>query len=284
MKLGIYEQIFNQLFEKKLSSCDHNRFFIGERNIKREEVAKLLSMYLCHLFEQVLMDVVDIPSDSDDYDEEERNHAINKGIGLANTIIGKLVSDFRLDSNNLLSAQAKILTAVIDKTKSDYPDLAKRLEEMIPIKGLVNGELFTGKGIKMYSELQKEIRSANEIHLMVSFIKKRGLALLLPQLKEFTNRGGMLKVITTTYMKATDFEAIKLLGELKNTEIKITYDETSERLHAKAYIFLRETGFNTAYIGSSNLSEQALDSGAEWNVKVTQMEQPRMMKTITGGV
>ena len=282
MKLGIYEQIFNQLFEKKLSCCDHNRFFIGERNIKREEVAKLLSMYLCHIFEQVLMDVVDISSDSEDCDEEAKNCAVNKGIGLANTIISKLVSDFHLDSSNLLSAQAKILTAVIDKTKSDYPDLSKRLEEMIPIKGLVNGELFTGKGIKMYTELQKEIRSANEIHLMVSFIKKRGLALLLPQLKEFTNRGGVLKVITTTYMKATDFEAIKLLGELKNTEIKITYDETSERLHAKAYIFLRETGFNTAYIGSSNLSVQALDSGAEWNVKVTQMEQPRMMKTITG--
>ena len=282
MKLGIYEQIFNQLFEKKLSCCDHNRFFIGERNINREEVAKLLSMYLCHIFEQVLMDVVDISSDSEDCDEEAKKCAVNKGIGLANTIISKLVSDFHLDSSNLLSAQAKILTAVIDKTKSDYPDLSKRLEEMIPIKGLVNGELFTGKGIKMYSELQKEIRSANEIHLMVSFIKKRGLALLLPQLKEFTNRGGVLKVITTTYMKATDFEAIKLLGELKNTEIKITYDETSERLHAKAYIFLRETGFNTAYIGSSNLSVQALDSGAEWNVKVTQMEQPRMMKTITG--
>lgn len=282
MKLGIYEQIFNQLFEKKLSCCDQNRFFIGERNVKREEVAKLLSMYLCHIFEQVLMDVVDISSDSEDCDEVARNCAINKGIGLANSIISKLVSDFHLDSSNLLSAQAKILTAVIDKTKSDYPDLSKRLEEMIPIKGLVNGELFTGKGIKMYSELQKEIRSADEIHLMVSFIKKRGLSLLLPQLKEFTNRGGILKVITTTYMKATDFEAIKLLGELKNIEIKITYDETSERLHAKAYIFLRETGFNTAYIGSSNLSVQALDSGAEWNVKVTQMEQPRMMKTITG--
>lgn len=83
-------------------------------------------------------------------------------------------------------------------------------------------------------------------------------------------------------MKATDYEAIKQLAALKNTEIKITYDETSERLHAKAYIFLRETGFSTAYIGSSNMSEQALDSGAEWNVKVTQMEQPRMMKTIIG--
>lgn len=282
MELGIYEQIINKLFEKKLSICDHNRFYVGERKIKREEVSKILSMYLCHIFEQVLLDVVDITADTEESDEEVRNHAIDKGISLANAIISKLVNEFHLDSNNLISAQAKILTAVIDKTKSDYPDLSKRLEEMMPIKGLVNGELFTGKGIKMYSELQKEIRSANEIHLMVSFIKKRGLALILPQLREFTNRGGLLKVITTTYMKATDFEAIKQLGDLKNTEIKITYDETSERLHAKAYIFLRNTGFNTAYIGSSNLSEQALDTGAEWNVKVTQMEQPRMMKTIMG--
>lgn len=282
MELGIYEQILNKLFEKKLSICDNNRFYVGERKIKREEVSKILSMYLCHIFEQVLLDVVDVTADTEESDEEVRNHAIDKGISLANAIISKLVNEFHLDSNNLISAQAKILTAVIDKTKSDYPDLSKRLEEMMPIKGLINGELFTGKGIKMYSELQKEIRSANEIHLMVSFIKKRGLALILPQLREFTNRGGLLKVITTTYMKATDFEAIKQLGDLKNTEIKITYDETSERLHAKAYIFLRNTGFNTAYIGSSNLSEQALDTGAEWNVKVTQMEQPRMMKTIMG--
>ena len=134
--------------------------------------------------------------------------------------------------------------------------------------------------MKLYTELQKEIVSADEIRLMVSFIKKHGLALILPQLKEFTNRGGKLKIITTTYMQATDYEAVIQLVALKNTEIKITYDTTSERLHAKAYIFLRNTGFNTAYIGSSNISEQALDTGAEWNVKVTQMEQPRMMKTI----
>ena len=280
MKLGMYEQIVNKLFESKLSNCDHNRFYIGKRKIERNEVAKLLSMYLSNIFEQMLMDVVDITYDTEDNDEDAQNKSIDKGINLANAIISKLVSDFQLDSCNLLSAQAKILTAVIDKTQSDYPDLSKRLEEMMPIKGLVNGDLFTGKGIKMYTELQKEIRSADEIYLMVSFIKKRGLSLLLPQLKEFTNRGGELKVITTTYMKATDFDAIKQLAELRNTEIKITYDETSERLHAKAYIFMRETGFNTAYIGSSNISEQALDTGAEWNVKVTQMEQPRMIKTI----
>lgn len=281
MKLGIYEQIINKLFEEKIASVDRNRFFVGERAIDRKEVAKLLSMYLTGIFEQVLNDVVDYDDESDE-NEAQKDHSIQRGLDLANAIIRKLVSEFHLDSANLVSAQAKILTAVIDKTQSDYPDLAKRLEEMMPMKGLVNGALFTGKGMKMYTELQKEITSADEVRLMVSFIKKRGLALILPQLKEFTNRGGQLKVITTTYMKATDYEAVVELAQLKNTEIKITYDETSERLHAKAYIFLRNTGFNTAYIGSSNLSEQALDTGAEWNVKVTQMEQPRMMKTILG--
>lgn len=281
MKIGIYEQIINQLFEKKISSIDQNRFYIGERVIKKDEVAKLLSMYLTSIFEQVLSDMVDI-NDETDEEDEQKDSSVKRGLELANSIIRKLVNEFHLDSGNLVSAQAKILTAVIDKTQSDYPDLAKRLEEMMPMKGLINGALFTGKGMKMYTELQKEIASADEIRLMVSFIKKRGLALILPRLREFTNRGGQLKVITTTYMQATDYDAIIQLSSLKNTEIKITYDVSSERLHAKAYVFLRDTGFNTAYIGSSNISEQALDTGAEWNVKVTQMEQPRMMKTILG--
>ena len=281
MKIGIYEQIINQLFEEKIASIDQSRFYIGKRVIKKEEVAKLLSMYLTGIFEQVLSNMIDTNADADE-GEDQKDSSVKKGLELANSIICKLVNDFHLDSSNLVSAQAKILTAVIDKTQSDYPDLAKRLEEMMPIKGLVNGALFTGKGMKMYTELQKEIASADEIQLMVSFIKKRGLALILPQLKEFTNKGGKLKVITTTYMQATDYEAVIQLAGLKNTSIKITYDTTFERLHAKAYIFLRETGFNTAYIGSSNISEQALDTGAEWNVKVTQMEQPRMMKTILG--
>ena len=281
MKIGIYEQIINQLFEKKISSISQNRFYIGERVIKKDEVAKLLSMYLTSIFEQVLSDMVDI-NDETYEEDEQKDSSVKRGLELANSIIRKLVNEFHLDSGNLVSAQAKILTAVIDKTQSDYPDLAKRLEEMMPMKGLVNGALFTGKGMKMYTELQKEIASADEIRLMVSFIKKRGLALILPRLREFTNRGGQLKVITTTYMQATDYDAIIQLSSLKNTEIKITYDVSSERLHAKAYVFLRDTGFNTAYIGSSNISEQALDTGAEWNVKVTQMEQPRMMKTILG--
>ena len=247
---GLYEQVLNKLFEAKIAEVDRERYYIGERLIKKEEVAKLLSIYLTTIFEQYFANITDNSSKED----------VSIEIDLANSIIRKLVKEFHLDDSNLISAQAKILTAVIDKTQSNYPDIAEKLEEIRPLNGLTHGALFSGKGpIKLHTELGKEILSADEIYMMVSFIKKSGLNLLWSQLKEFTDNGGKLKVITTTYMQATDFEAIKCLAKLKNTEIKITYDTTSERLHAKAYIFIRKTNFNTAYIGSSNLSHQALD-------------------------
>ena len=106
MKLGVYEQIINDLFEEKISSLDQTRFYIGERPIAKNEVAKLLSMYLTNIFEQVLSEVVD----SSDGEEENNDSSIQNGLNLANSIIRKLVSDFHLDSGNLVSAQARILT------------------------------------------------------------------------------------------------------------------------------------------------------------------------------
>ena len=274
---GLYEQIINKMFEEKLSNIDKERFYVGKRGLRNDEVSKLLSMYLSTIIETIFNNSFK----DDDKIEASSTSSVSKSIDLANSIINKLVTDFNLDDGKQLSTQAQVLTAIIDKTQSNYPDLSQRLEEIMPKKGLISGELFTGKGgSTLESELQREISSADEIQLMVSFIKLSGLSLLLPRLKEFTERGGILKVITTTYMQATDFKAISQLSKLKNTEIKITYDTSRERLHAKAYIFIRKTGFNTAYIGSSNISRPALDNGAEWNIKVTQYEQPRMMTTI----
>jgi len=268
---GIYKQIVNQLFQEKLSKTDTTEFYVEKKQIDRSEAITLLTKYLCSLLEAAFASI------GDDADPD-------KFVNFANEIILKLGSEFRIDNyeNNLIAAGNSILTAVVDRSHCDYPDIAQYISKITPASSLNKSCLFTGgnQSLSLVSELQREIMSSDEICLVVSFIKISGLTLLFKKLEDFVRSGKKLRVITTTYTKATDYKAVAKLAALPNTEIKISYDGNEDRLHAKAYLFLRKTGFDTAYIGSSNISVYALSEGREWNIKATSTELPQIIDSV----
>ncbi|MCR5138563.1 MAG: DUF3427 domain-containing protein [Bacteroidaceae bacterium] len=268
---GVYEQIINRLIQLKLNEVDANRFYIGKKQIAKDDAVHILSKYLQHLIEVAFIGTPE-SQDADKYTD------------FVNSVIKTLGREFNVEESelDLIDAQKSILTAVIDRTNCEYPDIEEHLLAITPVTTLSRSALFFGgKGpADMESELNREILCADEICWVVSFIKMSGLNLLWDSLKKFTSEGKRLRIITTTYTGATDYDAIVRLATLSNTEIKISYDGTQDRLHAKSYIFLRNSGFHTAYIGSSNLSRYALKDGKEWNFKATQFELPQVIEEV----
>jgi phosphatidylserine/phosphatidylglycerophosphate/cardiolipin synthase-like enzyme len=109
-------------------------------------------------------------------------------------------------------------------------------------------------------------------------VKWHGLRVLEPELHRLRQRGTPLRVITTTYMGATERAALDRLIREFGAEVRIQYDALRTRLHAKAWLFRRSTGFDTAYVGSSNLSRSALLEGVEWNVRLSRVATPALLE------
>jgi superfamily II DNA or RNA helicase len=269
MKTGLYEKPINKKLNKALAELTDN-FNVEKEQIDSEEAAGILSKYVKKVVERSLNNI----SESDD--------SLIKQIELVNKIIGAIKQNTGADiTDDLEIAEDKQLLSVTDKTNT-IQAINDKVKVIRPVTSIAQSSLFTGAvhEPQMFSELKKEIFSCNCIDMLVSFIKWSGLRLLMEALTEFTNNGGKLRIITTSYMGATDIKAISELAKLKNTEIKVSYDTKRTRLHAKAYIFYRETGFTTAYIGSSNLSNVAISSGLEWNIKITRQDQPEVLQKV----
>ncbi|MFG2788753.1 DUF3427 domain-containing protein [Streptomyces sp. NPDC048419] len=127
------------------------------------------------------------------------------------------------------------------------------------------------------AELRAELATADRIDLLCAFVKWHGIRVLEDSLRAAKERGVRVRVITTTYIGATDRYALDRLVREFGAEIRVNYEIRSTRLHAKAWLFRRGTGFNTAYVGSSNLSKAALLDGLEWNVRLSSVATPRVL-------
>ena len=269
LKPGIYERIINRFLRNELKSLTDAE--PESEKIEKEEASYILSKYAENIIQSALLQMRDT-----------ENWPYNQ-IKLINEIIksvSKEVPNIISDEHSIEEPLEKLL-GLMAKQEGSFIGI-KEFKELRPHTSISHSSLFTASEDEpiLMDELRKEILTSDRVDLLVSFIKWSGIRLLINQLQKFTDGGGILRVITTSYMGATDPKAIEELDRLKNTTIKISYDTKRTRLHAKAYIFHRETGFSTAYIGSSNISNMAISGGLEWNVKVTNSDLTDTMNKV----
>ena len=139
-----------------------------------------------------------------------------------------------------------------------------------PLTPLLDSALHTNakKEPTLIAQLLSEFESADQVDVIMAFVLRTGVNFLLEAVTRAVARGARVRVLTTTYLNSTEAAAVELLIAA-GAEVKISYDTTVARLHAKSWIFHRAGSISTAYIGSSNLSRTAQVTGMEWNVRLS---------------
>ena len=269
MKEGFYEKIITRALQSEINALENK--LVSREAFNKRDGAIYLNRFFQSLIQRAFEQVM----------SERDEQAKEKIISLSNELI-RLIST-HLDQAEILEEQieasGEVLKAFFHKPFFSGASLEDQLKETYPFTGLSESELFTGskKGISLESELKKEMLTSDEVWWLVSFVKFEGVRLFEQVFRKLEAQNKPIKIICTVYMGATDLRAIDFLSQFSNIEIKISYNTNQERLHAKSYLFLRESGFHTGYIGSSNMSRSALTNGLEWNLKITQQEIPHII-------
>lgn len=223
---GLYEQVINNALTGELAEIPEARKAVAP--IDKAEASKVLAQYLADVVQKGLDNVLDNGGD------------ISAQIRLTNQIVDLIQNTTKEADFAALGVdrRAEQLLALLRETDPRLAVGKTAADIERPETSIAQSSLFTGAvhEPQMFTELKKEIVSADRIDMLVSFIKWSGLRLIMDELREFTHSDGELRIITTSYMGATDVKAIEELRKLPNTQIKVSYNTKTTRLHAKAYL------------------------------------------------
>jgi HKD family nuclease len=179
------------------------------------------------------------------------------------------------------STIAGLMRLDVWETQDQRPDRTESWTNAIAWRAETSdNRLVTGGDDHFLPHLSEAFSRSNQVDLAVAFVKSTGLRLLLPDLRRLLlpessslvadQKSNRLRILTSDYLDITDPEALRLLLLLQEqgAEVRI-YTTADSSFHLKAYIFARleqdKLVAGTAFIGSSNISRQALQEGLEWN-------------------
>ncbi|GAB2935866.1 DEAD/DEAH box helicase [Rhodococcus aerolatus] len=251
---GAYEALRTTSLDAHIARTPYTPIFVG---VAADDAPDVLARHIAEALRSALADVK----------SEERLKLVNAVLASA-------------------SAHPDIVIALeqlITLTERVAPGAARLREIPVPQTKLSETALLTNaQGTPgVGAEIASEIGSADRVDLLCAFIKFSGIRIIRDQLVELRERGIPFRVITTTYMGATERRAIDQLVRDLGAEVKISYNSRSTRLHAKAWLFHRSSSFDTGYVGSSNLSQAAMVDGLEWNVRISSVATPTLVRQFT---
>ncbi|GAT70181.1 helicase [Planomonospora sphaerica] len=253
--VGLYDSLVTLQLAQRAASWSDSGHLVEISQVDKEEVAHLLGRFIGEAASRALAALKNP-------DEQ---------VALANRLLQQLTEPEAVESG-----PKRLLSVIRDVPGAESP---RR-----PLTSLSEAALLTNarEDPNLAHELVTELGSADRVDLLCAFVKWSGLRILERSLAELRRRGVPLRVITTTYMGATERRALDRLVRDFGAEVRISYEQNSTRLHAKAWLLRRRTGFDTAYVGSSNLSRAALLDGLEWNVRLSSVTTPRLLDKFEG--
>ncbi len=259
---GLYDQLIDELMNDRLDALAARRLRAEIAAVDPAELPDRIGEVLGHWAHEALATVA-----SDDRADAalQISEAVLK-------VIAQLQPD-AIAQGRSLAAPVRRLTAIEELAPTNEPIPIRR-----PLTPLRDTVLMTNARDQpaVGREIEAEIDSADRIDLVLAFIRWTGIRQLLPHLRRHVEARKPLRIITTTYTGSTELRALEALAEL-GADVKVSYDTTTTRLHAKAWMFQRATGFSTVYIGSSNLTFSAQVTGLEWNVRASQPLNPELI-------
>ncbi|MGY1459013.1 DUF3427 domain-containing protein [Luteimonas sp. A534] len=254
---GLYEQLVTEGLEEALSALDP-KHRAQRVDLHPEEAADRIAFHLAALVRRSVAAL----------DARQRTEV---GARLAREVTRLLAAESKgVDATDALSATGDVLRAIGALRPDGQPE-----EVPLPATPLLDTTLLTNAPgePRIGYQLNSEVASADRIDVLMAFVRQTGIRPMLDLLRRHVDGGRPLRLLTTTYTNSTELAALEALRDL-GAQIRVSYDTSTTRLHAKAWLFHRHTGFSTAYIGSSNLTYSAQVTGLEWNVRVSGARNP----------
>jgi superfamily II DNA or RNA helicase/HKD family nuclease len=279
---GLYDQLLTDDLVSELGQNlhkDHHTLEALDPGSATRRLAEALADQLAH----VLQEIAPPPSD-DAADPNAKGNRLQSQLEFVNAMLvdlRKRLADQYPDQDH--GANIRLLATPAQNLRAVH---RSRTALTAPDTGVTTPWLFTAAKASpaLLSELRHELGSSDRVNILMSFITVSGIRKIRDILQSITALDGtgrartQLRILTTTYIGATEAQAVDELARLPNCEVRISLDGRRTRLHAKAWIFERDSGFGTAYVGSANLTQAALAGGLEWTVKFAERGQGAMFQ------